>query len=52
MRRFFERAIDLKDLPEKVTIVKSSANTVALHSQVADSDVSCPPNFVFQRHVE
>ena len=40
MRRFFERAIDLKDLPEKVTIVKSGANTVALHSLVADRDVT------------
>jgi len=36
-RRFFERAIDLHDAPEKVTIDKSGANTAAVHGLVADS---------------
>jgi len=35
-RRFFERAIDLHDVPEKVTIDKSGANTAAVHGMVAD----------------
>ena len=36
-RRFFERAIDLHDAPEKITIDKSGANTAAVHGLVADS---------------
>ena len=36
-RRFFERAIDLHDVPEKVTIDKSGANTAAVLRMVADS---------------
>jgi putative transposase len=39
-RRFFERAIDLHDAPEKITIDKSGANTAAVHSLVADSGLS------------
>jgi putative transposase len=38
-RRFFERAIGLHDVPEKITIDKSGANTAAVHSMVADSGV-------------
>lgn len=36
-RRFFERAIDLHDVPEKITLDKSSANTAAARGLVADS---------------
>ena len=36
-RRFFERAMGLHDVPEKVTIDKSGANTAALHGLIADS---------------
>ena len=36
-RRFFERAIDLHDMPEKITIDKSGANTAAVRGLVADS---------------
>ena len=36
-RRFLERAIDLHDLPEKVTIDKSGANTAAIDSVRAAS---------------
>ena len=36
-RRFLERAIDLHDLPEKVTIDKSGANTAAIDSVRADT---------------
>ena len=39
-RRFFERAIDLHGVPEKVTIDKSGANTAAVRCLVADSGVS------------
>ena len=39
-RRFFERAIDRHDVPEKITIDKSSANTAAVHGLVADSGVA------------
>ena len=38
-RRFFEQAIGLHDVPEKITIDKSGANTAAVHSMVADSGV-------------
>ena len=38
-RRFFERAMDLHDVPEKVTIDKSGANTAAVRGLVADSGV-------------
>jgi len=38
-RRFFERAIDLHDVPEKITIDKSGANTAAVRGLVADSGV-------------
>ena len=37
--RFFERAIDLHDVPEKITIDKSGANTAAVESIRADSGV-------------
>ncbi len=36
-RRFFERAIQRHDAPDKITIDKSGANTAAVHSLVADS---------------
>ncbi len=38
-RRFFERAIDMHDVPEKITIDKSGANTAAVRAMVADSGV-------------
>ena len=36
-RRFFVRALELHDVPEKITIDKSGANTAAVRSLVADS---------------
>ena len=39
-RRFFERAIDLHDIPEKITIDKSGANTAAVQSLIDDSGVA------------
>ena len=36
-RRFFERAIDLHGIPEKITIDKSGANTAAIESIRADT---------------
>jgi len=36
-RRFFERAIDLHGVPEKITIDKSGANTAAIEGLRADS---------------
>ena len=36
-RAFFERAIDLHDAPDKITIDKSGANTAAIQSVQADS---------------
>jgi transposase-like protein len=36
-RRFLERAIDLHDVPEKITIDKSGANTAAIESVRADT---------------
>ncbi|HET9641841.1 MAG TPA: IS6 family transposase [Burkholderiaceae bacterium] len=36
-RRFFERAIDLHDVPEKITIDKSGGNTAAVQGLVAAS---------------
>jgi transposase-like protein len=39
-RRFFERAIDQHDVPEKITIDKSGANAAAVHGLVADSGVA------------
>jgi transposase-like protein len=36
-RRFFERAIDGNDVPEKITIDKSGANTAAVQSLIDDS---------------
>ena len=36
-RRFFERAIDRHDVPEKITIDKSGANTAAVNGLVGDS---------------
>ncbi|MFZ6691778.1 IS6 family transposase [Undibacterium sp. SXout20W] len=36
-RRLFERAIGLHDVPEKITIDKSGANTAAVRSMIADS---------------
>ena len=39
-RAFFERAIDLHDVPEKITIDKSGSNTAAIVSIQADSGLS------------
>ena len=39
-RRFFERAIDLHGVPEKVTVDKRGANTAAVRGLIADSGVS------------
>ena len=39
-RRFFERAIDLHGVPEKITINKSGANTAAIVGLCADSGVA------------
>jgi putative transposase len=36
-RRFFERAIDRHDVPERITIDKSGANTAAINAMAADS---------------
>jgi transposase-like protein len=36
-RRYFERAIDLHDLPGKITLDKRGANTDAMRSLVIDS---------------
>ena len=36
-RRFLERAINLPDVPEKITIDKSGANTAAIESVKADA---------------
>ena len=38
-RAFFERAIDLHGMPEKITIDKSGSNTAAIASSQADSDL-------------
>ena len=38
-RRFLERAINLNDVPEKITIDKSGANTAAIESVKADACV-------------
>ena len=38
-RRFLERAINLHDVPEKITIDKSGANTAAIESVKADACV-------------
>ena len=37
-RRFFERAIDLRGIPEKMTIDKNGANTAAIEGLRADSE--------------
>jgi putative transposase len=39
-RRFLERAINLHDVPEKITIDKSGANTAAIESVKADACVN------------
>jgi transposase-like protein len=39
-RRFFERAICQHDVPEKITIDKSGANTAAVRGLIADSGVT------------
>lgn len=39
-RRFFERAIDLHDVPTTITIDKSSANTPAALRLATDSGLS------------
>lgn len=40
VRRFFERAIDQCDVPEKTTIDKSGANTSAVRALIGDSGAS------------
>ena len=56
-RAFFERAIDLHGVPEKITIDKSGANTAAITSIQADSGLpiemrqsKCLNNLVEQDH--
>ena len=56
-RRFLERAINLHDVPEKITIDKSGANTAAIESVKADACVDilmrqnkCLNNIVAQDH--
>ena len=39
-RRFFQRAIELHDVPEKITIDKSGANTAAVRGLIADSGIA------------
>src|SRR5574343_1059949 len=39
-RRFFEKAINLHDAPEKITIDKSGANTAAVRGLMADSGLA------------
>jgi len=39
-RRYFERAIDLHDVPQKITIDKSGANTAVVRGLVADSGLT------------
>ena len=39
-RRFFEKAINLHDAPEKITIDKSGANTAAVRGLIADSGLA------------
>jgi len=39
-RRFFQRAIDLHDVPETITIDKSGANAAAVRSLITDSGVA------------
>lgn len=39
-RRFFEKAINLHDVPEKITIDKSGANTAAVRGLMADSGLA------------
>ena len=39
-RRFFEQAINLHDVPEKITIDKSGANTAAVRGLMADSGLA------------
>ena len=38
-RRFLEQAIDLHDLPQKITIDKSGANAVAIAGVIVDTGV-------------
>jgi len=39
-RRFFERTIERHDVPDKITIDKSGANTATVQSLVADTGLS------------
>ncbi len=39
-RRFFEQAINLNDVPEKITIDKSGANMAAVREVMADSGLA------------
>src|SRR5438105_13722243 len=39
-RRFFERAIDQHDVPEKITLDKSGANTAAVQGLIDNSGAS------------
>lgn len=53
-RRFLERAINLHDVPEKITIDKSGANTAAIESVKADAcvDILMRQNKYFNNIVE
>jgi putative transposase len=53
-RRFFERAIDLHDVPEKITIDKSGANTAAVRGLIDDSglDIELRPSKYLNNIVE
>ena len=49
VRRFLERALNLHDVPEKITIDKSGANTAAIESGKADACVDilmCPEKYL------
>ena len=43
-RRFFERAIELHGVPEKITIDKSGANTATIARLCADSGADIEPS--------
>jgi len=51
-RRFLERAINMHDVPEKITIGKSGANTAAIESVKADAfvDILMHPMQIPQQH--
>jgi putative transposase len=42
VRQFLEPAINLQDMPKKITIDKSGANTAAIESVKADASMQIP----------